>query len=145
MSNMVKVETVKLVSPRLDYAVALAMGIKSVKTNYLNGVDISQSDATMFNISGDPYCGAFGNGSVLFQPTINWDQCYPLILQYGVNVHSGDLMTEASIQWTGDSGIPFCRDGLAYFYGGTPQIAICRAVVFSKFGEWVEVPRKLAR
>ena len=78
----------------------------------------------------------------IYAPHEDWDDCGPLIEELGVS-----LMTRTD-SFSNDSGaITQVDSDIRFFvscYGGrcghgpTPQIAICRAVVASVFGEEVE-------
>lgn len=68
----------------------------------------------------------------------DWSQCGPLIGLYKVSV------TECSDSWIASIISQHDHDLYAGLEnGGTPQIAICRAVVSAKLGDEVEIPDEL--
>ena len=58
-----------------------------------------------------------------YDPTVSWEQCGPLIKQFKLIVSAKSCYSTTSGRtWVGD----------------TPQIAICKAVISGKYGEFVE-------
>lgn len=68
----------------------------------------------------------------------DWNKCGPLIGLYKVSV------TECSESWIASIMSDYDREMYAGLeQGGSPSIAICRAVVSAKLGDEVEIPDEL--
>ncbi|MDM3358755.1 phage protein NinX family protein [Citrobacter sp. Cb004] len=132
---MVKVKTSDLVGTQLDVAVALALG----------GVITRPQDAQVYLNEMHQLCGesAKRHSRYVFSPSTDWSQCGELMESLPVSCYqSKDPATGKFFHWVGvnESGHPAKRRGLI---ADNPRVAICRAVVFSKLGDEVDLPDEL--
>ena len=150
----------QLEGAELDYWVAKACGWKGFEEAWTEfdpetdryTVSYDQSDNTPIgDFYGRPWrkkllCGIHPEISGL-QPirtfSNDWEECGPLIERFGVGLIQNGAdgipdITQQPGSWTAEV---YRVDGILYEQvladGPTPQIAICRAVVKSKFGEEV--------
>lgn len=134
LAGFVRIHLEELDGPALDWAVAQAAGInvQIVSPQY-------QNLARAYR--------ATSRGFVPFRPSTDWTHAGPLLREYQVALtpesHYGDEGTETSERWTAN----------IYYSGGDQYtteparnelIALCRAVVVTKFGDWVSVPIELS-
>ncbi|PLK61924.1 DUF2591 domain-containing protein, partial [Klebsiella quasipneumoniae] len=118
-----KIKTEDLVGIQLDYAAALATGQK---------VD--------FEV--DTGCLWFEDRDVWFtwSPSTEWAQCGPMMESFSISCYqSADPATGKVYHWVGVNELvaPGRRRGLI---ADNPRVAVCRAVVFAKFGDEIELP-----
>jgi hypothetical protein len=120
--GMAEVKTDELTGPALDWAVAKAAGIE---------IDDSRGKELRVSV-----CAGLQSPWV---PTVNWHQCGPLIESLGdlsmTRRYSDDWLV-LELEYQGEIATWMAR-------GSTMLIAICRALVVSKFGETVLVPAEL--
>lgn len=115
--EMVEAKTAEMVSPALDWAVALA-------------------DKNPAHIS--EYTGKVVHGmAVIFAPSTNWDQGGPLIDKYAIGFVGHDA----------DNWLAFAspEDIVYQGIGATHLIAACRLIVSAKLGETVLAPKELVK
>ena len=128
-----KVKVSELVGVQLDLAVALAIGGK-----------ITRPQDAQICLNGEHMlCGEKNkrHSRYVYSPSTNWEQCGSLIEFF-----------RAGLDWN-TCNIDEDYDDEPWFacvsktdvtqYGPTPLIAICRAVVESKYGDEVELPDDL--
>lgn len=104
----------ELTGPKLDQAVALALGWEA---GAMEGIWIDRKGELMDN----------------FHPSENWAQLGQLITEFKIGLeppHNQHTWWFAHV----DMDMGQSAEGLS------PQIAICRAIVASKFGEYIEIP-----
>lgn len=127
------VKTRELSGRHLDYAVAKSLGYEIA--------DFSRKTSPIYiNVDKNHFF-------VAFNPSENGEQCGCFIDKYGLNVeHESSLgITDEpgyyaiSLKDTRNSNVVFKN----YQFGETPQIAICRAVVFIELGDEIEIPDEL--
>lgn len=131
MNDMIEVKTSELIGPALDWAVLFA--------GYGDGPDWRLIDGGLFIIGlVDIRVGMDGIGQQEtidpFQPSARWKDGGPLIEKYmiGFGVYS-----DAYFAVVGLNDISGAENG------PTHLIAACRAIVASKLGDTVSVPREL--
>ncbi|MNR03127.1 hypothetical protein D3C85_1190080 [compost metagenome] len=72
-----------------------------------------------------------------WEPSINWNQCGPLIEEFLIQlIPSGG-------GWEAQTDLRLGSSHWVRSYGETPMVSICRAVVMSKFGDTVSIPKEL--
>lgn len=128
--SMVKVKTAELTGAELDLAVALATGWTLTRQQ-----DAQIEKDGMFMLCGE---AALEHSRYVFTPSTDWSQGGPLIVTHKVSISDCSDSWIASIISDDDREL---YAGLER--GGTPLIAICRAVVAAKLGAEVEVPQEL--
>jgi hypothetical protein len=134
LAGFVRIHLEELDGPALDWAVAQAAGVnvEIVPSQY-------QTAVRAYRINSRGFC--------LFCPSNDWAHAGPLLREFQValtpEAHYGDEGTETSERWIAN-----------IYYGGGDQytteparnelVALCRAVVVTKFGDWVSVPVELS-
>lgn len=146
--TMIEVKTADLIGPALDWAVAVVE-----YPGCLNRAGIGDFwRVTGMDEDGDKYLvgkiyalGAWENGvqARRYEPSTDWSQCGPLIEKYRLVVaHAGCYGWFACLQEN-----PRCTyvDTQAEdeICGPTALVATCRAIVASKLGGTVRVPKEL--
>lgn len=134
LSGFVRIHLEELDGPALDWAVAQAAGIKV------------QIECPQYQNLTRAY-RVTSRGLSLFQPSTDWAHAGPLLREYQValnpEAHYGAEGTENSERWIAN----------IYYSGGEQYtteparnelVALCRAVVVTKFGDWVSVPVELS-
>lgn len=127
-----KIKTEDLTGAALDYAVAVALGLKirSQKRDEVGRPGFyAVGDA--YNYIWRDYVGRSPGNMYWWCPSQCWRDGGPLIGKFVEWVEE-----QAPNEWS-------ARSAGEYGYGQTPLIAICRAVVACKLGEEVEVPEEL--
>lgn len=124
MTNRVEVKTSELLGPALDWAVADCLHM-----------DFHKEDDGNYYIEMEHQHGPWLVIGSEWTPSTNWSQGGPLIEQFGIMLvdpeNDGadwEATTRSSTPWT---------------YGSTPLVAVCRAIVLTKLGDTVQVPREL--
>ncbi|HGW2955524.1 TPA: phage protein NinX family protein [Raoultella ornithinolytica] len=130
-----KVKTANLTGLQLDVSVAISIG---------GEVDRPQ-DAQVYLNGRHQLCGEHNmlHSSHVFSPSTNWSQCGELIERFSISCYqSADPATGKVYHWVGVSELatPGKRRGLI---ADNPRVAVCRAVVFAKFGDEIELPDEL--
>ena len=121
---MKTVNTKDLEGAALDWAVANALG-DHVRFKLLD----TAGGSPMVSVKSDGKAGR-----ELFSPSTDWAQCGPLVNEHDVWLSMDDGLYIASCgQHTGK----FIQEA------SDAKIAICRAVVFAKLGDTVDVPESL--
>lgn len=122
-----KIQVSELECERLDKWVALARGW-IVKVSPYN--DYSYHYYSSYK--------AIPADSILvkdYRPSINGWQALELVKEFGMDLFfRGSITWQALLVWRNKFG----EDDVIEMTGPTPEIASCRAVVASKFGEYVE-------
>jgi hypothetical protein len=134
LSGFVQIYLEELDGPALDWAVAQAAGIKVQIESPQH-----QNLARAYRVTS--------RGLIPFRPSTDWAHAGPLLREYQValnpEAHYGDEGTETSERWIAN----------IYYSGGDQYtteparnelVALCRAVVVTKFGDWVSVPVELS-
>lgn len=128
-----KIKTSELSGERLNWAVAVAVGLKPFVQKAHYGVP----DRVFIEVERDPEV----EGSLIgkrYKPSTDWSQGGPLIERFKV-----DIITErdclVSAYANDDKYQPLTED----MYGSDHLIAACRAIVSSKLGDEVDVPEGL--
>jgi hypothetical protein len=163
-----KVKTSELTGAALDYAVAVALGLK-IRSQKRDGVHkgafIAVGDA--YNYIWRDTQGWIPRGTYTWSPSTRWEHGGPLVDQFCIYLSPPHVVFATRIEngkrvpadkvyhcWTAKVGpniaqrpaefaeLPMLR-GLYAGDGETPLIAICRAVVACKLGDEVEVPDEL--
>jgi len=124
----------------LDYAVALALGlrIRSQKRDGVHkGAFIAVGDA--YNYIWRDTMGWMPGGTYSWSPSTRWEHGGPLIGKFKIDIeHQGNDVLASIYK-------PHGLNDVDYF-GSTGLIAICRAVVACKLGDYeVDVPDELLR
>ncbi|SFP92774.1 Protein of unknown function [Pseudomonas sp. NFPP07] len=120
---MIEVKTAELIGPALDWAVAKADG-RDPKV-YCTGI----AEYTFVYLGDSATCK--------FDPTTGWVWLSYLIKRYRI---------ELSPLYVGDWRAHVMADDepqTPEVEAGTPELAICRAIVAAKLGEVVSVPKEL--
>lgn len=129
MSGLIEVRISNLIGPPLDWAVAIAEGLKSGPENLTN-IWLNENDPTSVSIRGVE----IGYG---FRPSSNWEHGGLLIDKHsGTAQHIPGL--PADLCYTGGPA-----GAGAWCYGPTALIAFCRGFVHHKLGDTVQVPKEL--
>ena len=140
MSEFVEVKTAELVCPALDWAVAKCSGMplftmgEDWPGNYSVTIMAGDKPVLIFDLVGRMWREHQGI-TVPWSPSTDWAQGGQLRDKYDVGI---------------EHGVP---DGIPYAYfpgryldgsrGETALIAVCRAIVASKLGDVVQVPKEL--
>lgn len=130
--STVEVKTAKLIGRALDWAVAKS-GAVTVEDNDL-----------LFDERSRPVVGG-AVFSIPYRPSTNWAQGGPLIEKFHVQTsyNGRGFSTESGEYWCAYA----CKDSGQEEHpsggGGTPLIAICRAIVQFKMGDTIQVPEEL--
>lgn len=131
-----RVKTDELSGLHLDVAVAISIGGKITRPQdaqiYLNGMH--------------QLCGEDNKrySRYVFSPSSSWSDCGELMESLSISCYqTSDPETGKVYHWVGvgESGRPEKRRGMT---AENPRVAICRAIVYSKFGSEVELPDELA-
>lgn len=136
-----KVKTSELIGAALDYAVAVALGLK-IRSQKRDGVHkgafIAVGDAYGY-IWRDTH-GWVPRGTYCWSPSTRWDYGGQLVdaLKISIFQSAESGVTEAFITAKRNEVKKFPWQWKQV--GPTPLIAICRAVVACKMGDEVEVP-----
>ncbi|HBS6449701.1 TPA: DUF2591 family protein [Klebsiella pneumoniae] len=130
-----KVKTESLTGLHLDVAVAIAIG----------GEVTRPQDAQVYLNGMHQLCGEKSNrhSRYVFSPSTDWSQCGELMEEYSISCYqSADPATGKVYHWVGVNELvaPGRRRGLI---ADNPRVAVCRAVVFAKFGDEIELPDEL--
>ncbi|MEX0495969.1 phage protein NinX family protein [Raoultella terrigena] len=130
-----KVKTANLTGLQLDVAVAISIG---------GEIDRPQ-DAQVYLNGRHQLCGERGtlHNRDVFSPSTNWSQCGELMERFSISCYqSADPATGKVYHWIGVNELvaPGRRRGLI---ADNPRVAVCRAVVFAKFGDEIELPDEL--
>lgn len=130
-----KVKTESLTGLHLDVAVAIAIGGEVTRPQdaqvYLNG---------MHHLCGEK---SKRHSRYVFSPSTDWSQCGELMESFSISCYqSADPVTGKVYHWVGVNELvaPGRRRGLI---ADNPRAAVCRAVVFAKFGDEIELPDEL--
>ncbi|WP_175649441.1 phage protein NinX family protein [Pseudomonas sp. Marseille-P9899] len=123
MTDMIEVKTVSLEFGALDWCIAQVEGIKVELTppNYGSGTSL------VFITGTEP----------LYRPSTNWEDGGWLIGKHQVNLHSPQTRDDCWAAWVTLQGKDFCRGARQ------PLVAACRAIVYAKLGDTVQVPKEL--
>ena len=130
-----RVKTDELSGLHLDVAVAISIGGKITRPQdaqvYLNGMH--------------QLCGEDNKrySRYVFSPSSSWGDCGELMESLSISCYqSSDPATGKVYHWVGvnESGHPTKRRGMT---AENPRVAICRAIVYSKFGSEIELPDEL--
>jgi len=90
--------------------------------------DLDRQVAKALRWGKQTHTGDYYEGSEVYSPSTNWEQCGKLIEEYGINI-TLEKSRVPSERW----GAYF--SGRQYHRGATPQEAVCRAVIAMKEGE----------
>lgn len=120
--TMVQVKVSEISGSALDWAVGLCMGWEYRKCRNLTCM--GWYDGNQENFRCDSW-----------RPSTEWSHCGKLIELHKVMLC---YPTEDGDPWEAS-----CMFDPEWSYGETPQIAACRAIVASKFGDTVSVPAEL--
>lgn len=135
---IVKVKTAGLSGVQLDYAVAVALGVKdSIKLRPFTNCPAYPQKYVWLD-----------KGSSCFSPSSNWMACGPLIEQFKLSLY---LHSEYEINGEGVYDVYEAGCSADWFVDAStpdqvstdPKVAICRAVVASKLGDEVDIPDEL--
>ncbi|HID2693049.1 TPA: phage protein NinX family protein [Klebsiella pneumoniae] len=121
-----KIKTKDLVGIQLDYAAALATGQK-------------------VDFEADTGCLWFEEHDVWFtwSPSTEWAQSGPMMESFSISCYQSAYPATGKVyHWVGVNELvaPGHRRGLI---ADNPRVAVCRAVVFAKFGDEIEIPDEL--
>ncbi|WPX87676.1 phage protein NinX family protein [Pseudomonas asiatica] len=129
MTDLIEVRVSNLTGAPLDWAVAMAEGLKSDPEHRTN-IWLTEIDLTSVSIRGVE----MGYG---FRPSSNWE-------------HGGQLIDKHSGTAQHIPGLPadLCYAGGpagagVWCYGPTALIAFCRGLVNHKLGDSIQVPKEL--
>ena len=130
-----KVKTENLTGLQLDVAVAIAIG----------GEITRPQDAQVYLNGMHQLCGEKNkrHSCYVFSPSTEWSACGELMESLSISCYqSADPATGKVYHWVGVSELvsPGRRRGLI---ADNPRVAVCRAVVFAKFGDEIELPDEL--
>lgn len=120
MTDLIEVRVSNLIGAPLDWAVAVAT----------DAAEIAIGEHGVICIYDTPEGGCWTN---LYQPSKDCRQCGLLVAHHRVSVIYSDETCDPCA-WT---------DQTAAWYGPTPLIAACRALVATKLGDTVQVPKEL--
>lgn len=134
MGEFVEVKTAELVGAALDWAVARVEALENL---------VLRKGQPAFERDFDPDCWADDHDMRLFKcwrfytPSTDWGQGGPLIEKYKLDL--GAPMETIAGPWNANTewGHPRGQKG------DTALIAACRAIVASRLGETVSIPREL--
>jgi hypothetical protein len=127
-----KVKTAELSGVQLDYAVAM---VTSTDVRI-----ISPEGDDQWLISEPDNDESRYEGFICYSPSTDWSQCGPLIESHDLRIISAG--TEG---WQAGTRVNSLGWNARYddWFGSTPMVAICRAVVASKLGDTVDIPDEL--
>ncbi|OOC83299.1 phage protein NinX family protein [Enterobacter cloacae] len=130
-----KLNVDELEGVRLDVAVAIAIGGKITRPQ----------DAQIYLNDMHQLCGEENKrySRYVFSPSTDWGQCGELMESMSISCYqSADPATGRIYHWVGVNELvsPGRRRGLI---AKNPRIAICKAIVFAKLGQEVELPDDL--
>ncbi|MBM1117025.1 DUF2591 family protein [Klebsiella grimontii] len=130
-----KVKTANLTGLQLDVAVAIAIG----------GEVTRPQDAQVYLNGMHQLCGEKNkrHSRYVFSPSTEWSDCGELMESLSISCYqSADPATGKVYHWVGVNELvaPGRRCGLI---ADNPRVAVCRAVVFAKFGDEIELPDEL--
>ncbi|HCF7134684.1 phage protein NinX family protein [Pseudomonas aeruginosa] len=147
--NTVQISTSQLEGAALDWAVAHATKAWEWAHRLFPTMTL---DSTFKGVVGRPYPrGEFGsclptcvlvpNNSMRqepspFCPSISWEQCGPLIEELHVDMHFNGVEWLAQVDTLGPEFPMACKSKSALE-------AVCRAIVVSRLGEEVDIPKEL--
>lgn len=129
-----KVKTSELEGAALDYAVAVAMQLKTV---------VHAPNEYRYDVADGIHCSTYGctigpasmtGDDEEYSPSTDWSQCGPLIEEYQICL---DPLTGGDWDSQYPSG-PWVR-------GSSPLQAACRAIVSAKLGDTVDIPDELVK
>ncbi|HAV2159461.1 TPA: DUF2591 domain-containing protein [Enterobacter cloacae] len=120
-----------------------------IKTEDLNGIQLDYAAAVatgqQVDFEADTGCLWFEERDVWFvwNPSTEWAQCGPMMERFSISCYeSVDLVSGEVFHWVGvNELVTRHRRGLI---ADNPRVAICRAVVFAKLGNEVDIPDELA-
>lgn len=129
-SQLIEVKTAELEGVALDWAAAKAIGAYRGEYKFSEN---GKPDMAWIFPDGVPFKATTGK----FQPSTDWSKGGPLIDNFKIGIthdrlHERGLACQAILK-----EFPFPS------YGGTALIAACRAIVASKLGDTVSIPREL--
>lgn len=139
--TMVEVRSSDLEGLALDWAVAVAQTGKVLVFpeggHYPpeGSVSLNDDDFTIWLNDGD------GNVTE-WSPSTDWSQCGPLVDEH---IRSISVAVEPTAGWDAVGGVKYsavAKDDM-FAFGDTRMVAVCRAVVESELGEFVNVPAEL--
>lgn len=127
MSEFVEVKTQELYGSALDWSVAQAAGWVNARI-----VAVETPGKTYYEIR-TPH-------GLRLQPSLDWSQGGPLILNRGVSLRCIAPTNAWEADCWDDSVVPsrYCQSEAE-----TPLIATCRSIVASVLGDTVKVPKEL--
>ncbi|KQQ60129.1 hypothetical protein ASF84_05320 [Pseudomonas sp. Leaf127] len=134
MGEFVEVKTAELVGAALDWAVARVEAVENL---------VLRKGQPAFERDFDPDCWADDHDMKLFKcwrfytPSTDWGQGGPLIDKFKIGITHDRLDKKGLACQAIPKASPFPS------YGGTTLTAACRAIVASKLGETVSIPREL--
>ncbi|WP_210014968.1 phage protein NinX family protein [Pseudomonas palmensis] len=128
MTDLIEVKTADLVGEQLAWAVAEAEGldVHVAKPHY-------GTPARVFV----QYRGESTERCERYDPHESWALGGRLIQQHQVNLHAPQTSDDCWAAWVTIRGKDFCHGGWQ------PLAAACRAIVATKFGDTVQVPKEL--
>ncbi len=138
MSDMIEVKTAELIGVALDYAVFRAVGV------FPHGILLETPWPKVRQQEGYVYViDRLYLGDTLYSPSTNWSQGGPLIEKYCMEVVTMAGQFHA-VTNRGHSTVHYVDVYEEDFEGcGTTHlVAVCRAIVASKLGDTVQVPRE---
>lgn len=125
MGEFVEVKTAELTSHALDWAVTQARGLEPMKFPF------AHNEYSVVATSTDPDTGVFKTETTSY--STEWVTGGPLLTEWAIEF---EWVTDATIRAFTmiDSGVGFGPDHLT---------AACRAIVASKLGDTVQIPKEL--
>lgn len=128
-----KVKTAELSGVQLDYAVAVALGVKdSIKLRPFTNCPAYPQKYVWLD-----------KGSSCFSPSSNWMACGQLIETGLISCYASiNPEDETVYHWCAAKEVSDYRKRRG-FTDSDPKVAICRAVVASKLGDEVDIPDEL--
>jgi hypothetical protein len=130
MSELIEIQTADLTGAALDWAVMVC--VKGEKTRH------EFEDGKLYLVVSRELVGHCQDISQPFMPSTRWQEGGPLIGKYMI-AFACFPEDEVKPVWA------YCCSGKGEEYGPTHLIAACRAIVASKFGDTVSVPKELCQ
>lgn len=128
--ELVEVSTADLIGKALDHAVAIA-----------EGMYIHTPPGLKFEYWYKD--GRCVTSRFAWSPSTSWGDAGPLIEKESVTVGKRVDCRPGAKQWDAFIDVKFCPAAIGAWFGETPLIAACRAIVSAKLGDTVQVPKEL--
>lgn len=123
MADMIEVKVASLEFGALDWCIAQ--------------IECLQVELTPPNYGSGTALVYIANTEPLYRPSTDWGTGGHLIGKYQVNLHSPQHSDDCWAAWVTIQGKDFAQGGYQ------PLAAVCRAIVASKLGDTVQVPKEL--